>query len=128
MSRVVHFEIHADDPEEAIRFYSTVFGWKFSKWGMSSVEYWVIKTGDSTVPGIDGGLVKRKAPIDGHGIIGYICTIDVPNINEYLRKVVDNRGQIHQDKQAIPGVGWLAYCTDIEGNIFGLMQTDTSAQ
>jgi predicted enzyme related to lactoylglutathione lyase len=27
----------------------------------------------------------------------------------------------------IPGVGWLAYCKDTEGNIFGLMQADPKA-
>ena len=29
MPRVVHFEIHADDPERAINFYKSVFGWEF---------------------------------------------------------------------------------------------------
>jgi predicted enzyme related to lactoylglutathione lyase len=28
---------------------------------------------------------------------------------------------------AIPGVGWLAYCKDTEGNIFGMMQSDKNA-
>ncbi len=27
MPRVVHFEIHADDPERAISFCNSVFGW-----------------------------------------------------------------------------------------------------
>ncbi len=29
MPRVVHFEIHADDPERAISFYNSVFDWEF---------------------------------------------------------------------------------------------------
>ena len=29
---------------------------------------------------------------------------------------------------AIPGVGWLAYCKDTEGHIFGMMQNDPSAK
>ena len=29
MPRVVHFEIHADDPERTISFYNSVFGWEF---------------------------------------------------------------------------------------------------
>jgi uncharacterized protein len=33
MSRVVHFEIHAEDPQRAINFYANVFGWQFSQWG-----------------------------------------------------------------------------------------------
>jgi uncharacterized protein len=29
---------------------------------------------------------------------------------------------------AIPGVGWLAYAKDTEGNIFGFMQSDPAAK
>jgi predicted enzyme related to lactoylglutathione lyase len=31
-------------------------------------------------------------------------------------------------RMAIPGVGWLAYANDSEGNIFGMMQPDTAAK
>jgi uncharacterized protein len=31
-------------------------------------------------------------------------------------------------KTAIPGVGYLAYCSDTEGNVFGLMQADKNAK
>jgi predicted enzyme related to lactoylglutathione lyase len=32
MSRVIHFEISADDPQRASDFYTRVFGWAFQKW------------------------------------------------------------------------------------------------
>ncbi len=32
MSRVVHFEIPADNPERAAAFYKQAFGWKIEKW------------------------------------------------------------------------------------------------
>lgn len=59
MSRVVHFEIPADDPERSIKFYETVFGWTIEKWD-GPIEYWLIITGDEDKPGIDGGLAHRK--------------------------------------------------------------------
>ena len=31
-------------------------------------------------------------------------------------------------KMAIPGVGWLAYCTDPGGNIYGMMHDDKNAK
>jgi hypothetical protein len=31
MGRVAHFEIHADDPQRAVKFYSDVFGWTIEK-------------------------------------------------------------------------------------------------
>ena len=33
MSRVVHFEIQADDLAQAREFYGAVFGWQFQDWG-----------------------------------------------------------------------------------------------
>ncbi|MGI5916342.1 MAG: VOC family protein [Anaerolineae bacterium] len=32
MGRVIHFELNADDPERAARFYQDVFGWTIEKW------------------------------------------------------------------------------------------------
>ena len=32
MTRVVHFEIGARDPEQSATFYEGVFGWSFEKW------------------------------------------------------------------------------------------------
>jgi uncharacterized protein len=32
MSRVVHFEIAADDPELVAGFYKELLGWKIQKW------------------------------------------------------------------------------------------------
>jgi len=32
-NRIAHFEIHADDPERAAKFYSEVFGWEVKKMG-----------------------------------------------------------------------------------------------
>lgn len=56
MSRLVHFDVQADDPERAIRFYESVLGWKFHKWD-GPMECRLIETGPKDEPGIDGGLV-----------------------------------------------------------------------
>ena len=39
-----------------------------------------------------------------------------------------NGGTEAVPKMAIPGMGWLAYGKDTEGNIFGMMEMDTSAK
>ena len=36
-------------------------------------------------------------------------------------------GHVAVAKMPIPGMGWLAYAKDTEGNIFGMMQPDPSA-
>jgi len=127
MPRVVHFEIHAADPDRAVNFYTTLFGWSFQKWE-GPMDYWLITTGPNEQPGINGGLVRRQGEIDGQAVIAYVCTVDVENLDASVQTVVDNGGQIALPKMPIPGMGWLAYCKDTEGNIFGMMQGDPNAQ
>jgi predicted enzyme related to lactoylglutathione lyase len=127
MPRVVHFEIHADNPERAIAFYMQIFGWQFSKWE-GPMDYWLIGTGPKDQPGINGGMIRRQGVIDGQAVIAYVCTIDVPAIDEYEKKIGDNGGTIVVPKMAIPAIGWLLYAKDTEGNIFGIMQADANAQ
>jgi len=126
MPRIVHFEIHADDPERAIGFYEALFGWEISRWG--EMDYWLIRTGEGT-PGIDGGLLRRQGPppTDGQAVTSYACTADVPSIDEYVEKIKANGGTIALPKMPIPTVGWLAYGKDTEGNLFGIMQPDPNA-
>ena len=126
MPRVVHFEIHATDPDRAVNFYKTLFGWEFQKWE-GPMEYWLVTTGPNEQPGINGGLVRRQGEIDGQAVIAYVCTVDVEDVDASVKTAIDNGGQVALPKMPIPGVGWLAYCKDTEGNIFGVMQNDPNA-
>ena len=121
MSRVIHFELPADNPERAVKFYEGVFGWQFKKWE-GPMEYWLISTGAAGQPGIDGGLQKRPHP--GAGTVN---TIGVASVDASAAAVEKQGGKIAVPKMAIPGVGYLAYCTDPEGNMFGIMQPDPAA-
>jgi predicted enzyme related to lactoylglutathione lyase len=127
MARVVHFEIHAEKPERAIQFYQNSFGWEFQKWE-GPMDYWMVMTGPDDQPGINGGLVPRRGEIDGEAVIAYVCTVDVPDIDATLSSVEQNGGTIAVPKMAVPGVGWLVYFKDTEGNIFGAMENDPDAK
>ncbi len=122
MPRVVHFEIDAEKPERTIRFYEKVFGWKIEKW-KGPMEYWLIMTGKEKEPGIDGGMSKRTETEPST-----VNTIGVPSVDEYIRKVEKNGGSIVRSKMAVPGVGWMAYFKDPEGNFWGIMETDETAK
>ena len=129
MPRPVHFEIHASDPQRAIAFYAGLFGWEFKNWG-GPMEYWLVTTGPDGQPGINGGLIKRQGdpPIDMAAVNAYVCTIDVPDIDAYMKKAASAGAPLAVPKMAIPGVGWLCYFKDTEGNIFGMTQSDPSAK
>jgi uncharacterized protein len=122
MPRPIHFEIPADNPERVIDFYSKALGWKFTKWD-GPMEYWVISTGIAGEPGIDGGLMRRRHPDQP-----CVNTVAVENLERTLESVLSNGGVLAVPKMPVPGVGWLAYCKDTEGHIFGMMQNDPSAK
>lgn len=50
------FEIPADDPGRAAKFYDDVFGWKVKKWD-GPVDYWLVTTGEDEEPGINGAII-----------------------------------------------------------------------
>jgi uncharacterized protein len=127
MSRVIHFEIHAGDPDRAVKFYETLFGWTFQKWE-GPMDYWLVTTGPDSQPGINGGLLRRQGEIDGQAVIAYVCTVDVENIDAAITKAQSLGSQIVVPKMPVPGVGWLVYCKDTEGNIFGMMQASPEAR
>jgi hypothetical protein len=125
MSRVIHFEISVDDPERAKKFYEDVFGWKIEKWG--PIDYWLIMTGEKTEPGIDGAI-RIRGDLKKIKNENTINTINVPSIDEFIKKVEKNGGKVLMPKMAIPGVGYHTYCQDTEGNVFGIMEEDKTAK
>ncbi len=132
MNRIAHFEIHADDPERAAKFYKEVFGWDIQKWEGGSMEYWMVMTApkESAEPGINGGLMRRMgaAPADGAPVSAYVCTVQVENIDAVMAAIENAGGKLALPKFAIPGMAWQAYYKDTEGNIFGIHQPDTQAK
>ena len=129
MSRIVHFEIHASDPQRAIAFYTNVFGWQFHQWEGTGEDYWLIMTGPDEEPGIDGGLARRRGdpPEDNAAVNCYTCVVQVTDLDATLNKVTTEGGVIALPKSPVPGVGWVGYAKDTEGNIFGMMQPDPAA-
>jgi uncharacterized protein len=123
MPRPIHFEIPADNPDRAAAFYKDVFGWTFDKWEGGEIPYWLVTTGDNGEPGINGGLLPRQHP--GASTVN---TIGVASLDESVRRIESKGGKTVVPKMPIPGMGWLAYCVDTEGNTFGIMQPDESAR
>jgi uncharacterized protein len=119
MSRPVHFEILGNEPEKLAAFYRDLFGWDVAGWG-GSEEYWLVTTGPDGTPGINGGLMRRHFPQP------VINTIGVASLDAAISKVEELGGKKVYGPNQIPGVGLHAYCTDPEGNYFGLIQPDSS--
>lgn len=124
---VVHFEIPADQPERAVKFYRELFGWKVEHMG-GPMDYWLVQTvpsgadGRPTEPGVNGGLMRRMMP--GQTPVNYIS---VENVDEFARKAERLGAKVVMPKRPVPGMGWFAQLTDTEGNIFAIWQYDPAA-
>ena len=122
MSRVVHFEIPADNPDRVAEFYKKVLGWNIQKWE-GPMDYWLISTGKDSEPGIHGGIARKK----DRPASGVLITAQVDSVDECLKKIVTAGGSIVVPKRSIPGVGYQAHFRDSEGNVIGIMENDPSA-
>ncbi len=104
-----------------MKFYGDVFGWQFQQFGDEG--YWLAITGNDSEPGINGAIMQKKHPQQP-----VANSIQVNNIDEAIRTIEGHGGVIVLPKMAVPGVGWLAYFTDPDKNIFGVWQEDRSAK
>lgn len=115
---MVHFEFDSSNASSSVQFFSDVFGWKVDRWG--DEEYWLLGTGDG--PGIDGAVTPSR---DGQART--VNTVEVESVDETARRVTEAGGAVVVAKMAVAGVGWVIYCTDPGGVLFGCMESDESA-
>ena len=124
---VVHFEIHASEPQRLIDFYGGLFGWTFT--GFGEMPYWVIETGDGSVQldkpgfGINGGLTQRQgpAPEPGAPINGCNFVIGTDDVDALFGRGIELGATEALPLTDMPGVGRLGYLIDPDGNVFGLI-------
>lgn len=128
-AKVIHFEIHAKDPDRAITFWSNTFGWMFTKWD-GPHDYWNIQVGDPAENAINGGMAYRHGPSprEGQPVNGAVCTLEIENLESALSEVILHGGKVTVEKIPIHHIGWLAYFRDTEGNLFGLLEKDPRAE
>lgn len=125
MNTISYFEIQADDPESAVKFYSAVFGWEFVLDKNIPITYWRIEKA-----GIYGGLLQRQAvkPAPKSGTNAFTCSMHVESFDTISEKILKNGGVIALEKFAVKGKCWQGYFLDPEGNVFGIFQTDDKAE
>ena len=119
MSKVIWFEIPADDPGRAAKFYKDVFGWKIEKWD-GPFDYWLITTGEDKEPGINGAIMTKEM---GNMVRD---TIGVDSYDDFAKKIEKEGGKMLSEKMEIPNMGFMGSFQDTEGNIFAIMEPDMS--
>lgn len=123
MNSVVHFEIAADDPKRAKKFYS-LFGWNFVETSPEMGNYIMVHTTETDKEGmpqrkgaINGGIMKKDKTAKQT-----ILTIAVTDLKGTLKKVKASGGKVISEQVEVPGVGMYARIKDTEGNVVSLME------
>ena len=120
-NQLAHFAINADDLDRAKAFYSKVFGWTFNAWGPPG--FYLIEGA-----GPYAALQGRRELVKGKKTVGFECTIAVASIDAAEKAVLEGGGKVALPRSVIAGVGTLMFFEDPEGNVFGAMQYDASAE
>ena len=131
---VVHFEIHASEPQRLIDFYSKLLGWTFTQFG--DQPYWAIATGEGAIGnvagtaghGINGGLAGRRGPKPEPGapVMGCNVVISVDDVDGLMRRGVELGGTEALAAADMQGVGRVGYLLDPDNNVFGLISATMS--
>ncbi len=131
MSRVIHFEIHAEDVPRAVAFYQQVFGWETQDWSeYAGMPYFGVVTGAEGEPGINGAIMRRQGanmPVGGP-IAGAVLTIGTDDFDATAARIEAAGGTVALAKHALPGMAWQGYFHDTENNVFGIHQPDPEAR
>jgi predicted enzyme related to lactoylglutathione lyase len=125
MDNVRAFDIPVDDMQRAKKFYEKVFGWEIhpipGSGGNFHAAHTVLvdKDDEPLVRGaINGGLFKRGT----NGLEETFLEVTVPSIDEYLRKIEAEGGQLMVPKGRILDIAFFAVVKDTEGNAIGLWE------
>ncbi len=119
MNRPIHFEILADSPKKISEFYKAIFNWEVNAWD-EEATYLMVKTGPDDEVGLNGAIMGREFKQ------AVINTHDVANLDETIKHIEENGGKLVHGPNKVETVGMHAYCTDPEGNMFGVMQMDAN--
>jgi len=125
MNTIGYFEIQSSDTKREIKFYETVFGWRFFKEESLPIEYFRIETNS-----INGGLLKRpaKVPPTESGTNAFVCSIQVESFDNINDLILKNGGQVALPKFAIVNRCWQGYFIDMDNNTFGIFEVDKNAK
>ena len=125
MNTIGYFEIQADNPARAAKFYEAAFGWHFTRDPSVPIEYWRGETGS-----MNSAILKRPAPGPGgsSGTNAFVCSVQVSDFDESSTLILRGGGTIALPKFAVPGRCWQGYFLDPEGNTFGVFEVDEGAR
>lgn len=112
---VVWWEIMGKNGAQLQAFYKDLFGWKIN--ADNPMNYGLVQAEPN---GIGGGIAGTD------GAPGIYINIEVDDLQAYLDKAVSLGGQVITPPTVVPGMVTYAQFRDIEGNVIGLVLSESS--
>ncbi len=119
MTRVVWFEISANDLGRAATFYEDVFGWKIDKWD-SPFDYWLVTNEKDNGQYINGAITTKEE----NEMVKCNKFINVDSYDEFANKIEMEGGKMLTEKMNIPGIGDMGSFQDTEGNVLAIIESN----
>jgi predicted enzyme related to lactoylglutathione lyase len=119
---LVWADIPVLDMDRARAFYAHLFGWPVDLMPGTTEVALLMPTGTGDPSDVSGDLVLNfGAPSTTHGATVYLSSMG--DIDGMVARAVEAGGSVVRDKAFMgPGIGWLAYIRDSEGNRIGIQQ------
>jgi predicted enzyme related to lactoylglutathione lyase len=107
-------ELLATDPETALGFYGTLFGWQKANADIGPMgTYQRFSAGGQTIGGILIKPPSMPAPC-------WLYYFNVADIDAAAERVTAAGGQIIDERLPSPGGAWIVQCADPQGAVFAL--------
>ena len=118
---VVFWELACHDAEKSIAFFEKIFDWTFEQYP-DSILYGAETSRDGK--GVDGGIFTlRKARLPFMAIY-----VQVEDIHEKAKLVVEAGGMIVEEPQQIPSGSWICLFTGPSGVTFAMLESAKSGE
>jgi predicted enzyme related to lactoylglutathione lyase len=105
----------SDDPKQAERFYTELFGWGTEVFMPGEIDYAMISAGGQTHGGFSQGMEGSPPP-------HWLCHVRVENLDEALEKVSGAGGRVAAGPFDMENVGRVGIGADPQGAFFGMYQ------
>lgn len=117
IGKAVWHEQVSDDPTQAARFYTELFGWGTEVFKPGEVEYTMISAGGRN----HGGFAKR---MDGAPPSHWLSHVHVEDVDETVAKAKRAGGTLAAGPFAMDGVGRMAIIADAQGAYISVYRPD----
>jgi predicted enzyme related to lactoylglutathione lyase len=105
-------ELMTSDPEQAVAFYTALFGWSVQKMTMPGFDYHVVKAGDTSV----GGIMALPPEAAAGGVPpNWGSYVTVTDVDAIARRAAELGGKLVHGPADIPNVGRFAVIVDPQG-------------